>query len=420
MTTGTGAALPTRGKAWLAVDQGIYSLSTLVVSLAFARSASISDFGLFSLGVVSITLLVGLVRTSVFEPLLIRSRALSSQGSLGPMLRRCLLISAAVGLVVGCGGWLLIKLLASASVNPLIILLIPGAFIQDAARMALLCLARPKTLVVLDSTALAAQVLVLGLVAAYWSVAFQGALAMWTGCSLLVGAAVLLFISRSLQGVQEARYRLALKEGRQFGIDYLFGVATSQLILWTASFSGGPEAAAALRGADALMGPVRVLLLAAPALLLASLGARVTEGLAIRPSLSRAGLATLGVACVWCLALVIPFSYIGNFLLGDSWRAVQEVLPYIAGSYLFVVLTTFATVGMKALRDGRSLVRSRLVIAPVGVVLGLWGSLQFEARGAAVATLTTSALAACVWMCMFQRSNSRHGRAERPVQEVGA
>jgi O-antigen/teichoic acid export membrane protein len=397
-----------RGAVLVAVDQGIYSFSTLVVTVIAARELPVAAFGAFSLGVAAVTLGAGLARSTLFEPVLILSGVPGREQQVLGRLRWCSIWAGLTGLAIGFAVAGVATCAGTATLPGAIGLgvFLAGPLLQDGLRMCLVALARRVVLVLLDAMILFCQTVALLLYGLYGQPNFEGALMLWGGTSLLFALAGYASLGR-LPG--ESRPRSVLtREGRAFGADYLLGVSTSQIVLWTASLTTGAPAAAALRGADACVGPLRVLLLAASPILLRALGRVIDTGASIHRAALRPLVVGLTLGAVWIVMLLLLPDPVGAALLGDSWSAVHEVLPWVAGSYFFITVTTIATIGLKVLRRGRDLVVNRLVLAPAGISLGVLGAVMWQAEGAAIGMFITSIIASALWGVRFFRARTLH------------
>ena len=166
--------------------------------------------------------------------------------------------------------------------------------------------------------------------------------------------------------------------------EFAVGLGSAQLALWLVGVLGGLSVLGAIRGATVLIGPFRILLIAAP-------GAAIPELVRIRNTSVRRF--TRAVALIsWTLAVLIGawgvFVYLlpdrlGEAILGDSWDAAQSVLLWVTLSWSALGVATGALVGLRVLAAARRSFRARLVIAPAVLLVAVIGVEAGGLRGAA-------------------------------------
>lgn len=375
------------------LDQVAYSGTTFVASVIAARAMGVTAFGQFSLVVAVVLLVVGLQRASTLEPLLIASRdgrpswratRRSAMGMLGFTTSLALLAWATADPLFSAGP------LAPA----LVAVALP--LVQDWSRFLTLVNFDGRLMLLHDMIAACFQIglMLVVVVAGVQSPTLM--LAAW-GAGAVAGPLVLAptIVKRVLmtrRSPLEQNERLpSLRTAVAFGADYALGVVALQTTLWTAVAVGGYAASAALRGADAVAGPFRVLLQSLPALLLRR-WSRATE---IRRTQAAARVAATLSVPVIALAIVLAwFPAVGSPLFGDSWEVISPVVPYVVLALAPAALSYTCALGMKSLLASKALLLTRLIITPVTLILGFAGAITGGAVGAALGALVGSLLAA--------------------------
>jgi len=405
------------GKLVVPLDQAVYSCATFAANILAARSLPAAGFGVFALAFTVATLVIGLQRATFCEPLLILSEGYRRDGAFKSAVTWVLGVASLIGLTFALG---LIGALAftqgRATYLPLL-LLVCAPFVQDATRFVFIAAGRQPFALVSDVICSASQIGFMLVVSRIHVPAPEIFLAAWA-LGGLAGPVLLLpygyFLLNKEPSHKKAQHGESWALGRQFGLDYLLGIATIQGTLLVATAVTGTIAAAALRGADTLVGPFRILLASAPAFLLPTWSRRETQdrGL-IKPVLLFSAPVCI-LALAWtAVLLLLPLPY-GRALMGDSWLAIRTVLPLVLLSLLPITVTTFSAVALKALRGGRQIVMARLALLPVGLVLGCGGALIHGAVGAAAGSLATSMVAGLVWFGTLVRAqNTRRTEAHQ-------
>lgn len=374
------------------------------MGVVVARASSPEVFGSFALFLSFATLAVGLQRVIVSEPLLRGADEFTTEGTLGGAVRRSLAGSLVIGTTFSVAGVVGVLVAGVPLMPSLLSVVVVGAFVQDFARFASLALGRPRSMLIADLVSAIGQLGLLAWVGASngefgWYIVAWGVGAMLG--PMIVFVPILRAVTRNAQpihGFARARWRA---QGAQFGADYTLGIISSQSTLVTLSLVDGPLGVAALRGADTLAGPIRVLLQSMPARYLGLWASEHRNGQSILRSVFRViAIASIPVV-VWVTALVLLPDSIGTQLLGASWALAEPVLPIIAFALLPVTVTSICGVGLKSLDGGAMLLAARCWVTPVSVAAGVLGAILGGAVGAAIGSLAVSIGAAVLWVVML-------------------
>lgn len=399
-------------------DQGISSLSNVVVSIFVARSLSAVGFGAFGAATVAYLLALGTTRALIGEPLLSRYSSADAdrrRSLVADMLGAALVTSLvcagviwAVGLAVG--GAAGSALLALAVVLPLVL-------VQDTWRYAFI-VDRPGGALVVDTVWLAAVCTVLaaapGGADAAWYVLAWGA----TGG---LGAAAGMILGRgSLAVPRPGRWLRANRDmGGRFLGEFVTGQAVGQLVLAGVGAIAGLSVIGAVRAAQVFYGPLNTIHQGIY-LALVPEGARTASDRQLRRLMARASIALVVVAGAWmCVGLVMPDAW-GTSLFGDTWAEAGDLmlpmgLAMIAGS-----AATGGFAGVRALGDAAESLRARLRTVGPQLVLPLAGTAVGAGQGYAAGFGLGHAASAVIWWTAFGSALASRRRRRVSREEVVA
>ncbi len=382
----------------ITLDQIVYSGTSFLVGIAAARALSVDDFGRFSLVFATAVLFLGLQRAMSAEPLLIvvGTGIISvrvATRALGRSLTVGLVSASAVTAALYISGESLLTsaLVGGATIFP---------FLQDIARFTCLAGGSPRWMLLVDIASSASQLLATTTIAVLGADHYPPFILAWAIGSLVGPLLALWPIVRRLSptpGVHTGFNRMSLS----FGLDYLLGVGAAQGTLYAATLISGYGATAALRGAETIIGPFRIVLQTLPALLLRRWSGpmhrrRSTMALAI------AGTLALPLMAAAAVSLLIPPD-IGSAILGESWTVAAPVLPVAILGLIPVSLTFTCTLGLKSMGLASPLVKARLSAFPVVLGLGLGGAILGGSYPAAVGVALGSTIASLIFLAVLMR-----------------
>jgi O-antigen/teichoic acid export membrane protein len=207
---------------------------------------------------------------------------------------------------------------------------LPAVLAQDVLRLTAIGLGRPGLAVVADALWVASMlgIFVANLFGVREPAEFS--IYLW-GLSALVSAAILAFrlrVAPHHSGILDW-WRTYWQARVRFGSAYTAGQIGSVFMTLAAVITAGSVAAAGIRGAFTLLGPIATLLAAMPMVFLPH-AARTGNSLRDEWRLmSRTSLATcvLTLAVAGCV-MAVP-ARVGAAMLGASWQETLSVLPYI-------------------------------------------------------------------------------------------
>lgn len=383
-------AAPTIGHAvrsagWGVVDQGVYSLTNLVLTVLVATSVDAERFGAFAAVYATYLLVYGLVEGSVGNTFAVVYSG-TPAARWRPALARAAGSAIVAGLVVG-GASAAAGLLVGGPFGEAMVAfaaILPALLLQAVWRTAFFAVGEPRRAVVNDLlwavSQLAALAVVLGLghdeVA--WLVAAWGAGAVVGALVGVVQLGVRPAPSGTVRWLREHRH-LGLRFSGEFFVLY----GSSQVVLLAIGPWAGLDEVGALRGAQVLFGPVQALLLSMRfALTPVFVRVRRSDPRRLVGAAVLASLALAGLALVWGLALLALPDAAGEALLGDSWAAARTVVP--AMTFQVVALGTMfgPFTGLRAREDAAATLRIGTATAVGILVLGLLGADATGATGA--------------------------------------
>lgn len=404
--------MPRLNSIYLPAEQAVYSLSTFLVTIIAARNLSVEHFGAFALSINICLVLVGLQRAYLSEPLLLLTGQGHDGGADAPFIHRIFRLSIIFGgcaaLTIGVG----LAIAGYGSLHIALIALVVLPFVQDLARYCLISQGKKGVALAFTFCALLMQAGTMT-IATFLDgpVVLLCAWAAGGGIALVAFGRLAFFPVRQNSKVVSRTEAKTL--GRQFGSDYVLGVFSLQSTLLTATFVAGAPALAALRGADTLVGPFRILLQTLPAMLLPIWSSRLAASRSsIKQVMSAILFAALGVTA-WGTVLLLTPDYMGEHLLGESWQVAKPVLPVIIFSLYFIAVTNIASVATKAIRSGKQLLVSRLILLPISLVCGVGGAALAGAHGAAIGSLITSVIASFIWLRTFNKAHIKIFTSEK-------
>jgi O-antigen/teichoic acid export membrane protein len=419
----TGLALGRTGStrrraSWSIADQGLSSLTNFALTIIVARSASVGEFGAFELTLSIYLFALGASRAISSEPLMVRHSDDSGPGvaQAAAQATGVAVVVAVVAAPVCVGVGTLLEEPSGHAVRALALCL-PGLLLQDAWRFAFFAAGHPAKAAANDALWGISQLVIVG-----WLVQRQGStiadfVLAWGASATLaaaVGAVQAGVVPRPLDMAHWLRRHRDL--GPRFLGEFAVGLGSFQLSLWLIGFIGGLAVLGAIRAASVVLGPLRILLIAAP-------GAAIPELVRLRTgSVQRVTrtVTTISLALglligAWGVgAWLLPAS-IGELVVGDSWEPARRVLLLITLSWSGLGLATGPMIGLRALAAARRSFRTRLLVAPALLFLPVIGVALGGLTGAGAGMAAVTCGSAVLWATQF-RAELRHGvRPDAPA-----
>jgi hypothetical protein len=405
----SSAGAPARGAASVAisttVDQVLSSASNALMVFVLAQVSSAGQFGIIGLLICVLAFCITFDRGALGTPLLLTSNLTNRQ--IVAESDYALTWSLYTG---GVGGFLILTLGAvfhQPWIGLAFAVALPVVLAQDVLRLTAIALSRPGLAVVADGLWAAPMlgIFVANLFGVRESAEFS--LYLW-GLSGLVSAGILAFRlgiaphhARILDWWRTdwpARLRFGIAVGAVGQIGAVFGTLV-------AVTTAGSVAAAGIRGAVTLFGPIATLLSALPLVFVphaVRTGNTVGEQWRL---VSRTSVATsvLTVVAAGCL-MAVP-ARLGAAILGASWPATLSVLPYIGVStaalcWVAGVLAVFLSRG-----ESRTVLGLNMLLVVLQLAASFAAGLIFRSAIAiAISLALSSSVTAIVGVLWVHRS----------------
>lgn len=389
---------------WTFADQALSSLTNFALSIVVAKSVSAGDYGAFSLMLVTFSFLIGLSRSAIGDPFVIRFTGADPRARLSATRQAT---GAAISLGVLAGVLLIVVsfTLDDASGPPLLALglAMPGLMLQETWRHIFFSAGRPRAATINDGIWTVIQFTLLAvLLTSDEPSVFLITLA-W-GFAALVAGLIGIAQTGAVPRPQEAMawYHRTRDINVKMGLDFAFNQGASTLATYAVAWIVGAVAVGAIRAAQTLLGPLNLLAAGVSAFALPVFSKAAMAGRSLlRESLATSGL--VGASCgIWVLILLVIPNSVGVEILGDSWDTARQVMLPMGIVSVTVGFVMGASLGLKALRRADQMLRVTFIQAPLmlglGAVMGaLWGG-PGAAWGFAIAQLTGSTVCWAIFL----------------------
>lgn len=386
---------------WGVADQGISSLSNLLMGVLVARAVSPEAFGGYAVVYTTFAFVLSANRGPSTDPLLVRH-----SGERTAQWREA--IAAATGCALGIGiatGALCvgIGLLLPANLSAGFIALgigLPGILLQDSWRFGFFSCGRPQLAFLADLLwgVLQAGALI-AILATHHLTVFTAVLAFGlTAGAAGVGAAVVGGIAPN-----PSRIPSWLAQTRSLGARYLvenLSIGLSrQLRITLVGVIAGLAAVGAIRGAEILAGPLTML----------AAGVSQVAVPEAKEVLERAphrlerfcfalGVPQVGLAAAWgAVAFVLVPRGLGTFLLGDNWAPASHLLLPMLMVTVLTVFGSSAMAGVRALGAAPRSLAAQVSNAAVTLVCSVAGAVLGGALGSYWGLTLGTGLGVILW-----------------------
>jgi O-antigen/teichoic acid export membrane protein len=407
---------------WTLIDQGLSSLSNALIVVLVAREVAPRAFGAFSLGYSIVVFGTCATRAFVSESLIVRH---GGHGlALSAVARRALGTSLDLGIVFAAVLALAAVAMPADLHSTLLVLALslPAVCLQDCCRYLYFAAGRPQFAALNDGIWTVAQIVlvILSIKAGHRS---SAALAAAWALAAAVAAAVAVVHIGGLPRVGSVvtwarEYRDLCW---RYVIEFSAMNGSLQSSQWGVAAVGGLGVLSGLQGAQVLLGPVRVILLAAGPAAVPEMRRRAEGDPARLGSLvRRLGLALAVSAGVYGLLVSLIPNGLGHKLLGASWPAAHRVLPVLSGMWVAVGLFTGLLIGLRVLAASRLSFRSRLTSAPLVVVLPIVGAALWGAPGAAAGLVVANVFLLGITAMSWRVALRAHVASHEPTAEPDA
>lgn len=218
----------------------------------------------------------------------------------------------------------------------------------------------------------------------------------WIGAISLTSLAVLIH-SR----VRKSDTALPEFSSTPFTLEFLLGTGSVQLMTFLIGGFAGTEVNGAIRGGGTVYGPISLLVSAVQMLFIPFLASSGSARYAHAIRLSVLGGLAAGAGVL--LLLAVP-DELGVVLLGETWAVARPLLPMMGVDVIAATAYGPLVAGLKSVRDGTRLLRTRAILSPVRVVAVVVCAIHWGAFGAVTALAAAAVLSLLLWN--FELRNS--------------
>lgn len=391
-------------------DQVVSSLTNFGVSFVVLRSASLEDFGVFSVSFAAFVLSIATVRSLVGQPaasLLPRHAEDERPALIGSAARFAILLGVTSGTVVAIIGAVAGGELRSALW--VLALSLPFLLLQDSLRFVAFATAEPKSAFLMDCAWAIGQAVSIAAVLLWTDRSIWLFVGGWALSGAIVGLAgwYLLVLRRCrdretfgwFARTRELGVRFLLEAGLQAG-------AMQAVLLATAAIAGVGELGR-LNGARTIFGPMTVMVLGAELF-------GISEGASLvnRGAFDRLGKLVSAIGVVLAVApmlflavvLVLPVSFMED-LAGSSWVEIRGLFWAVAAVTAFQGIAWAYRIGLRARVDARTSLSAQVKSGPLIFVLGSAGAITAGALGSLMGVAVATAVSSVIFARAFINSN---------------
>lgn len=400
--------------AWSAADQGVSSISNLLLSVLAAQRATLDEFGAFAIAFAIYQFGLGASRAFIGEPALITAgrRSIREQPSAAGIMGASFAIGA-VGTLVN----LVAAAFAGSHATIFVVfgLAFPILMLADSSRYFEFAADRPRSALGLDLCWLSVQGAIIASFAVFGIFNIYSVSISWVAGALAL-AVYFMAKRRATPTISEAKRWMS--EHRQlsfrFFSEYLAISGVQQSVILFAFAYGGLAASGALRGAQVIVGPLSLVTMGIAMVALPALSRRSKDGQnAGLPRLSAAiSFAALSMTAAYSVALMLLPEQLGQQLLGESWQAAALVLPLVLIQLALSNLSYGATAGLRAMEESALSLRLRLATSPLAVALIWIGASQASLSGALIGAIAGQAVQMFAWWTAYLVVSRREGGGE--------
>ena len=394
-----------------AVDQVLSSASNALVVFVLAQVSSAGQFGIIGLLITTVGVCMGFDRGALGTPLLLTSNLKNRE--IAAESNYAVTWSLYIGVV---GGFLLLTLGAvwhQPWMGLAFAVALPAVLAQDVLRLSAIALRRPGLAIVADALWAAPMlgIFLANLFGVRESAEFS--VYVWA-LSGVVSAGILAF------GLGVAPHHSKILDWwrtdwparLRFGSVYAVGQIGFVFVTLAAVTTAGSVAAAGIRGATTLFGPIAALLMAVPMVFVPH---AVRTGNSVGDQwrlMSRTSLATsvLTVVATGCL-MAVP-ARLGAAILGDSWPATLSVVPYIGVNAAAMCWAVGVTTVFQSRGESRTVFGFNVLVVGLQLATSFVAGLIFGSAIAIAISLACSssvvAVAGVLWVHRSIRAVRRH------------
>jgi O-antigen/teichoic acid export membrane protein len=384
---------------WGLLDEGLSSVTNVLVTVLAARALSSQGFGEFAIVSASTAVVIALVRGAASDTLA------SAHSADPPEQQRAAVRSGAVtalttGLVVGAPALALAPLLGGRDQADLLLLLpfLLGLVLQDYLRFAFFVLGRARDAFVNDAFWFVVQVPLLVIASANGAGAL-GLLAVWSGSGAL--AAVVGLLQLRALPASPAATRPWLRRHRGLWpyllLDNSLGQASNVGALLVLSLTTTLAEIGAFRVALTVYAPLLVLSRGLIGVAVPEVARVSDDRRGVRRTALLIGLVQLPVAALFAVGLLLLPDSVGRGLFGDTWSLAEPLLGVMVVPIAAVMLANGVAIGLRGLAAGRAGLTARIAVTVLSTVSAAIGAYVDGAHGALVAWAIVAPVQVAIW-----------------------
>jgi hypothetical protein len=397
------------------IDQGLSSLTNLLVTFSAAHLLTVTEFGAVGVTMATYFICVGIGRAVVGDPLLLSSADLevpsrdtvdqtfAAAFGLGVLFTAGLV---ALQIVVGSGE--LIAALLVLGVG------LPFLLLQDVARYIAFWRQAPWMAAANDLIWLVGSLGTLTVLRVRGDADPADVIACWVvsgGLASLVFMVHLRWRPRAHAGwawMQENRRTIMPLLG-----DYGLIALVQQGVLYVITGLAGLRATAALRGAQVVLGPVNVLTAGVSVYLVQQARRSYDTTPTTFPFVmfTRSATVATGVMAL-CLCVYLVPDRLGELLLDDVWYSARPIVLPMAFVTATSAMNFGATTGLRVIGEAARSFRVRVVVAPAILTVVAVACATGGVLAAVVAQAVIGAVATSIWWATFVIAHRRRQLAE--------
>jgi hypothetical protein len=384
------------------IDQVFSSLSNGLIIYAIAVVTSVADFGRVGLVMTLLAAAIGVLRGALGTPLL-----LSSAKSVSDIRREGGYAVTTALFVAPVVGILMVAVAGSAVRTEAVLLLLatPVVLVQDVLRYIAIAEGRSYIAAIWDGAWCAGSILLLvgtwfklPHITATFLLCAWGLLALVALVGMLVNVRVRPRLA-GYRGWMADGWRHRVRYGTEAGLEQVTVFAVLLFVTLVLS----PAVTAAVRGAAAVLAPVAILASAVP-LIVISESARLTMRpvqvwrilVRITSAMSLAA-ATLGVVLYF-----LPLRW-GEFLLGATFAATQQIVPIIACEYALGSWAIAVAIYLRTFNRSHDALGLKVGYVAVMLLTSLGAAVAFRtASGVALGMVAATAFVATMALLWFR------------------
>jgi O-antigen/teichoic acid export membrane protein len=391
-------------------DQGVTSVSNLLLSVVVARQSTPGEFGMFGVafalylacltvvrGVVGSVATLGSAQLGRNEAAKLQRYGFAAASGLGLGLG---VLLTAGGLAIGNTGGALIAVLGAAT---------PILLVQDTLRYFAFASHRGQIALLNDGVWLIGQVSIFAVLSLVGAAGTLEIFAAWAFSAVLgvIAALLRLRLAPTLRGgVQWFRRFGSLIRSMLTEQLFISGVAQGAPLI--VGGIAGLAAVGSMRAAQTAFGPVTVLSTGLSMAIVPPCARGWAQGdLHFYRPLRRTGVVVGGLALMWSVFLVTAPDSLGTMLLGSSWEGARSV-AIVTGTWMALGFASAPAISaLRIIGRAWSSARARMVFAPIMLAGAAVGALEAGAWGATLGLAISTAGAAVTLWWLFGRGLAR-------------